>query len=157
MKLSIISAFLALSAASAFAPNTAPTTSSTTLSAESQSRKAFLTTASATLFGLAQTLPANAGTMAQENVSDPTEVWETGSPSSNAESLRVARYTNARTQLTSNFAPQKRLTLERKSPVTRLDINAPDFTAYKKTFPGLYKTVPAPAGEVVAEAAPAEE
>ena len=94
--------------------------------------------------------------MAQENVGDPTEVWETGSPSADAEKLRVARYTNARTQLTSNFAPQKRLTLERKSPVTRLDINAPDFTAYKKTFPGLYKSVPAPAGEVVAEA-PAEE
>ena len=40
----------------------------------------------------------------------------------------------------SNYAPIKRLTLERKSPVTRLDINAPDFTAYKKSYPGLYKT-----------------
>ena len=77
--------------------------------------------------------------MDQELVTDPTEVWETGSPSAGAKDLRASRYTNARTQMTSNFAPQKRLTLERKSPVTRLDINAPDFTAYKKTFPGLYK------------------
>ena len=82
---------------------------------------------------------ANAGTMDQELVTDPTEVWETGSPSAGAKDLRSARYTNARTQMTSNFAPQKRLTLERKSPVTRLDINAPNFEAYKKTFPGLYK------------------
>jgi len=33
------------------------------------------------------------------------------------------------------------LTLERKSPVTRLDINSPGFGAYKSTFPGLYKTL----------------
>jgi len=143
MKLSIATVFLSLSAATAFAPSTTPQQSTTVLSAESQSRKAFLTTATATLFGTAFAGAANAGTMAQENVSDPTEVWETGAPSEKAEKLRVARYTNARTQLTSNFAPQKRLTLERKSPVTRLDINAPDFTAYKKTFPGLYKTVEA--------------
>lgn len=108
------------------------------MSAEPQTRKAFFTAAAVGVFGFAQA--ANAGTMAQENVSDPTEVWETGSPSAAAEKARIARYTNARTQLNSNFAPQKRLTLERKSPVTRLDINAPDFTAYKKTFPGLYKT-----------------
>ena len=41
--------------------------------------------------------------------------------------------------MTSAFPPQKRLTLERKSPVTRLDINAPNFTAYKKTYPGLFR------------------
>lgn len=58
----------------------------------------------------------------QENVDDPTEQWETGKPTASAEALRVARYTNARTQMTSNFAPQKRLTLERKSPVVRMDM-----------------------------------
>jgi len=82
---------------------------------------------------------ANAGTMDQELVKDPTEVWETGAASKEASAARVGRYTQARTQMTSNFAPQKRLTLERKSPVTRLDINAPNFTAYKTSFPGLYK------------------
>jgi hypothetical protein len=79
--------------------------------------------------------------MDQELVTDPTEVWETGKPSAAAEKARVGRYTNARTQMNSNFAPQKRLTLERKSPVTRLDINAPSFEAYKQTFPGLYKKI----------------
>ena len=65
--------------------------------------------------------------------------WETGSPSATAQAARVARYANARSQMTSSFPPIKRLTLERKSPVTRLDINAPNFTAYKKTYPGLFK------------------
>lgn len=138
MKLSIVTALLSLSATSAFAPANVQKTSAIQMSAEPQTRKAFFTAAAVGVFGFAQA--ANAGTMAQENVSDPTEVWETGSPSAAAEKARIARYTNARTQLNSNFAPQKRLTLERKSPVTRLDINAPDFTAYKKTFPGLYKT-----------------
>jgi hypothetical protein len=77
--------------------------------------------------------------MDQELVTDPTEVWETGKPSKAVKDLRNSRYTNARTQMNSNFAPQKRLTLERKSPVTRLDINGPDFTAYKTSLPGLYK------------------
>merc|ERR1719183_3078124 len=72
-------------------------------------------------------LNANAGTMLQENVADPTEVWETGKPSADAKAARIGRYTNARSQMTSSFPPQKRLTLERKSPVTRLDINAPNF------------------------------
>ena len=67
------------------------------------------------------------------------ESWETGSPSSAARAARTSRYANARTQMTSAFPPQKRLTLERKSPVTRLDINAPGFAAYKKTYPGLFK------------------
>jgi hypothetical protein len=138
MKLSSITILATLGSAAAFTP--APTTStSTALHAEpnSISRTAFLSTAAAALF----TVPtiASAGTMDQENVSDPTEVWETGKPNAAAEKARVGRYTNARTQMNSNFAPQKRLTLERKSPVTRLDINAPDFTAYKSTFPGLYK------------------
>jgi hypothetical protein len=79
--------------------------------------------------------------MDQELVKDPTEVWETGKASAVAASARVGRYTNARTQMNSNFAPQKRLTLERKSPVTRLDINAPNFDAYRTSFPGLYKKI----------------
>jgi len=136
MKLSIIATLL--TTAAAFAPATQQSSTDTALNASSQSRKAFLSAAAATF--LAPTI-AFAGTMAQENVSDPTEQWETGKPTPAAASARVARYTNARTQLTSNFAPQKRLNLERKSPVTRLDINYPDFGAYKSTLPGLYKTL----------------
>jgi hypothetical protein len=127
----------ALAAVSAFAPSVAPRTSSSALNAEpalEQSRKAFLAFVASSLVGAAA---ANA--MDQEYVSDPTEVWETGSPDAKVEALRKARYTNARTQMTSNFAPIKRLTLERKSPVTRLDINSPGFEAYKKTYPGLFK------------------
>ena len=98
------------------------------------SRKAFFSAAAATF---AAPLVANA--MAQENVSTPTEQWETGSPTAEAAAARKARFSNARTQMTSSYPPIKRLTLERKSPVTRLDINAPNFEAYKKTYPGLYK------------------
>lgn len=65
--------------------------------------------------------------------------WETGAPSADAKAARAARFSNSRTQMTSSFPPIKRLTLERKSPVTRLDINAPGFEAYKRTYPGLYK------------------
>jgi hypothetical protein len=102
------------------------------------SRKAFFSAAAATL---AAPLVANAGSMAQENVSTPTEQWETGSPTAAAYAARKARFAESRTQMTSSFPPIKRLTLERKSPVTRLDINAPDFGAYKKSYPGLYKKV----------------
>jgi hypothetical protein len=125
----------ALAAVSAFAPSVAPRTSMA-LNAEpvEQSRKAFLSFAAASLVGAAA---ANA--MDQDFVSDPTEVWETGTPDAKIEALRKARYTNARTQMTSNFPPIKRLTLERKSPVTRLDINSPGFEAYKKSYPGLFK------------------
>ena len=138
MKLSTVTILAAIGSATAFAPATnAPR--NTALNAESQSRKAFLGAAAAAVFAGVPAI-ANAGTMDQELVKDPTEVWETGAPSDAAAKARVGRYTNARTQMNSNFAPQKRLTLERKSPVTRLDINAPNFTAYKKTFPGLYKT-----------------
>lgn len=137
MKLSIISALITLGSVAAFAPATSSPRTAVSLNAESQSRKAFLGAAAAAVFGLP--LIANAGTMDQELVTDPTEVWETGSPDKKVQDLRTSRYTNARNQMNSNFAPQKRLTLERKSPVTRLDINAPNFEAYKKTFPGLYK------------------
>mmetsp|Transcript_16343 Transcript_16343/g.18850 ORF Transcript_16343/g.18850 Transcript_16343/m.18850 type:complete len:136 (-) Transcript_16343:217-624(-) len=100
------------------------------------SRKAFLSSAAA---ALTAPLVANAGTMAQENISTPTEQWETGSPTEAAAKARKERFSQARTQMSSSFPPIKRLTLERKSPVTRLDINAPYFTEYKKTYPGLYK------------------
>jgi len=136
MKFSIFVTLGAVSSAAAFAPATQGPRS-TVLSAE-MDRKSFLTAAGASVFA-AVPLVANAGTMGQERVNDPTEVWETGSPSSAGRAARAARYANARTQMTSSFPPQKRLTLERKSPVTRLDINAPNFTAYKKTYPGLFK------------------
>merc|ERR1719276_41271 len=138
MKLTIVTLLAALTSTVAFAPATpSASTTVTALNAEPTTRAAFLSSAvAAALFVPAV---ANAGTMAQENVSDPTEVWETGKPSADAKAARAARYANARNQNNSNFAPIKRLTLERKSPVTRLDINAPDFTAYKQTFPGLYK------------------
>lgn len=103
---------------------------------EPVTRKAFFSAAAATF---AAPLVANA--MAQENVSTPTEQWETGSPTPEAAAARKARFANARTQMTSSYPPIKRLTLERKSPVTRLDINAPNFEAYKKTYPGLYKKI----------------
>lgn len=108
------------------------------MSAEANlSRKAFFSAAAITLSGVVPLVPAFA--MDQELVTSPTEQWETGKPTAAAEKDRIARYANARTQMTSNFPPIKRLTLERKSPVTRLDINAPDFTAYKKTYPGLFR------------------
>jgi hypothetical protein len=132
MKLAIFASFIATAAA--FAPASVER-SSTSLNMDR--RAAFGGIAAAFMAGAP--LVANAGTMDQELVKDPTEVWETGKPNADAASARVGRYTNARTQLNSNFAPQKRLTLERKSPVTRLDINAPSFDAYKKSFPGLYK------------------
>ena len=124
---------------SAFAPGVRVQKSHITLNAEpEQSRKAFLSATGAALFG-AMIAPGIAGAMDQENVNTPTEVWETGTPNADAEKDRMARYTNARTQLNSNFPPIKRLTLERKSPVTRLDINYPDFGAYKKSYPGLFR------------------
>jgi len=89
--------------------------------------------------------------MDQYNDKTPTEFWTTGTPTTdkgkpNERTIKARSrdadnlWPNARTQNNSNYAPIKRLTLERKSPVTRLDINAPDFTAYKKSYPGLYKT-----------------
>jgi hypothetical protein len=139
MKISALVTLSTLAVASAFAPAPSAQTSNVVLNAEAeQSRKAFLSAAGLAVFGAA-IAPGVAGAMDQENVNDPTEVWETGKPSSAAKAARAARYDNARTQMTSNFPPIKRTSLERKSPVTRLDINAPDFTAYKKTFPGLFR------------------
>jgi hypothetical protein len=139
MKISALVTLSTLAVASAFAPAPSAQTSNVVLNAEAeQSRKAFLSAAGLAVFGAA-IAPGVAGAMDQENVDDPTEVWETGKPSSAAKAARAARYANARTQMTSNFPPIKRTSLERKSPVTRLDINAPDFTAYKRTFPGLFR------------------
>ena len=139
MKLSLFATLSTLALASAFAPTPSVQNSNVVLNAEAeQSRKAFLSAAGLAVFGAA-VAPGIAGAMDQDNVADPTEVWETGKPSSTAKAARAARYANARTQQNSNFPPIKRLTLERKSPVTRLDLNAPDFTTYKKTYPGLFR------------------
>lgn len=138
MKLSVLVALSTLAASSAFAPMPNAPRTSVAMNAESQSRKEFLSAAGLAVFG-AMVAPGVAGAMDQENVSDPTEKWETGSPTAKAEAARMERFKNARTQMNSNFAPIKRLTLERKSPVERLDINAPNFTAYKKSYPGLFK------------------
>ncbi|CAJ1940352.1 unnamed protein product [Cylindrotheca closterium] len=137
MKLSAVVTLCILAVSSAFAPAPSAQTSKVVMNAE-QSRMEFLSAAGLAVFGAA-IAPGVAGAMDQENVNDPTEVWETGKPSADAKSARAARYATARTQMTSNFPPIKRTTLERKSPVTRLDINAPDFTAYKKTYPGLFR------------------
>lgn len=155
MKFSAIVAAITLASASAFAP--APSQQSTTaLNAEAeQSRKAFMSVAGAALFGAA-IVPGAAEAMDQVNIKTPTEVWEVGSPDKAVVSERMALYTNARNQNNSNFPPIKRLTLERKSPVTRLDLNAPYFEGYKKTYPGLYKTT-AKAAPAPAEEAPAAE
>ena len=102
-----------MSAATAFAPASVEKPSSA-LNAEPQSRKAFFSAAALSVLGVAA--PA-AFAMDQENVSDPTEVWETGKASATP---RMDRYQNARTQMTSNFPPIKRLTLERKSPVVSI-------------------------------------
>lgn len=122
MKLSILTVLSIIAVSAAFAPSVSNPKVSTALHAESaeQSRKAFLSTAAAVVFGAAVAGPAMA--MDQENVNDPTEQWETGKPTPAAEKARMARYANARTQMTSNFPPIKRLNLERKSPVvsTRL-------------------------------------
>lgn len=146
MKLATLVLLAALSCASAFAPATpAAKSSHVVLNAEAeQSRKAFFSMAGMAALGTAAGVAGVAGAMDQELVSSPTEVWETGKPSSTD---RKERFANARTQLNSNFPPIKRLTLERKSPVTRLDLNAPYFTGYQKSYPGLFK------GTKVAESA----
>lgn len=138
MKFSAIVTLTTLATASAFAPNSAPKCNVALNAEVEQSRKAFFSVAGAALFGAA-VAPGIAGAMDQDNVIAPTEVWETGKPTASVSSERVARYTNARTQNNSNFPPIKRLNLERKSPVTRLDLNAPNFDGYKKSYPGLYK------------------
>ena len=141
MKFSAIVALTTLATVSAFAPASSSQKATVALNAEAeQSRKAFFSVAGAALLGAAVT-PGVAGAMDQDNVKTPTEVWEFGKPDRAVVDDRMTRYKNARTQNNSNFPPIKRLTLERKSPVTRLDLNAPDFAGYKKTYPGLYKTL----------------
>jgi hypothetical protein len=104
---------------SAFAPSSSSSSkagTATALNAE-MSRMAFVSAAAASVFGVAVAQPAFA--MDQENIDDPTEQWETGSPTASAKELRKNRFTAARTQNNSNYPPIKRLTLERKSPVVR--------------------------------------
>mmetsp|Transcript_22611 Transcript_22611/g.47903 ORF Transcript_22611/g.47903 Transcript_22611/m.47903 type:complete len:142 (+) Transcript_22611:681-1106(+) len=141
MKFSAIVALTTLATVSAFAPVSSSQKATVALNAEAeQSRKAFFSVAGAALLGAA-VAPGVAGAMDQDNVKTPTEVWELGKPDRAVVDDRMTRYKNARTQNNSNFPPIKRLTLERKSPVTRLDLNGPDFAGYKKTYPGLYKTL----------------
>lgn len=137
MKLSAFVTLSILAVSSAFAPAPSAQSSKVVLNAE-QSRSEFLSAAGLAIFSAA-VAPGVAGAMDQENVDEPTEQWETGKPGAAAKSARMARYSNARTQMNSNFAPIKRLALERKSPVTRLDLNSPNFTTYKKTYPGLFR------------------
>jgi hypothetical protein len=85
-----------------------------------QSRKAFIATTAVTILLTNSVNPRSAFAMGQELITDPTEQWETGSPTPTAEAARVARMTTSRSQMSSNFAPQKRLTLERKSPAVRV-------------------------------------
>lgn len=70
MKLSCAIIFATLSSAAAFAPVNTPT-KTTALNAQMGDRKEFLIAAGASLFA---PMVANAGTMAQESVTDPTEV-----------------------------------------------------------------------------------
>ena len=135
MKISIVAILSTLAVASAFTPSTSTQRATVAMNAEPLSRMAFLSAAAASVVGAA----GAANAMDQEYVSTVTEQWETGSPTPAAKTARKERFANARTQLTSNFPPIKRLTLERKSPVTRLDINAPNFGAYKRTYPGLFR------------------
>lgn len=114
MKLSILTALSLVAVVAGFAPSSTNTPKTTALNAE-QSRKAFFSAAAATIFAAASAAPALA--MDQELVTDPTEQWETGSPTAAAKQARADRFKNARTQNNSNFAPIKRLNLERKSPV----------------------------------------
>ena len=142
MKLSIVTILATLAVASAFAPSPSVQKTTVALNAEGPtSRKAFLSAACLAALGAA-VVPgvANAGTMGQELVTTKTEEWATGVPV--PAPPKNTNFANARTQMTSSFPPIKRLTLEKKSPVTRLDINAPNFSEYKKTYPGLFKEVP---------------
>ena len=120
MKLTL--GMILMTSVSAFAPHSTPRAFDTSLQAEPTSRQAFLAAAGMAIMGAAA-MPALA--MDQENVSAPTEQWETGKPTAAAEQDRMDRFSNKRTQLDSNFAPIKRINLERKSPVvsiTRLEL-----------------------------------
>lgn len=137
MKYSAVIILSVLATVSAFAPSKSVSRNGFELNAEQlQSRRNFFSAASGTAVLLS---PCIAKAMDQENVVTKTEQWETGLPPNEVYNDRMARYTNARNQNNSNFAPIKRLTLERKSPVTRLDLNAPNFDGYKKNYPGLFK------------------
>jgi hypothetical protein len=124
MKIIIALVMALVSVAAAFSPAASSRGSTVTLFAENpqQSRKAFVAAAAAALF-TAGSVGSSAFAMDQELVTDPTEVWETGRPSADAEAARIARFAAARNQKSSNFAPIKRLTLERKSPVVSASLS----------------------------------
>uniref|UniRef100_A0A6U5LAC2 PS II complex 12 kDa extrinsic protein n=1 Tax=Corethron hystrix TaxID=216773 RepID=A0A6U5LAC2_9STRA len=110
MKLSVVIVAASVGLSAAFAPSAPAFTRQNVALEAQQTRANFLGAAAAATFAAAfGPGAAIAGTMAQENVADPTEQWETGSPTKAALDKRVERYTNARTQMTSNFAPQKRV------------------------------------------------
>ena len=79
-------------ATSAFVPAPQQSHSSTTALEAQMSRASFFATAAAAVIGTAA-MPsdANARQMDQVLVTDPTEVWETGSPNSKAEAARVSK------------------------------------------------------------------
>jgi hypothetical protein len=142
MKIFLVGVLSMVIGASAFAPvtTTPRQPNGLILQAESSSRKAFLSSAASAVAGAFLIAPAaNAGTMAQRLINTPTEQWETGKATPEVAVARKATI--------GSYVPIKRLNLERKSPVERLDISAPNFTAYRKTLPGLYKTL----GEAVSE------
>jgi hypothetical protein len=142
MKVLLVGILSIIVGASAFSPacTTSRQTNLLVLQAEASSRKAFISSAASAVAGAFLVAPvANAGTMAQRTVTTPTEQWETGKATPEVAAARKAS--------TGSYVPIKRLNLERKSPVQRLDIGAPNFTAYKKTLPGLYKTLDQAIGE----------
>ena len=108
MKLSTVLTFGLFVSASAFVP--APLTPLSPSALSAVSRSDFLKAAA----GLAFVVPSAASAMDQANIVARTETWETGK-AVNAFRDQDGLYSNARTQMTSNFAPIKRLTLERRT------------------------------------------
>ena len=73
MKFSCAIILSTLSSSAAFAPVVFPSKANTALNAQIGDRKEFLAAAGASIFAVIP-LVANAGTMGQETVTDPTEV-----------------------------------------------------------------------------------
>jgi len=149
MKFSL--ALTMVASATAFTAPSAVVRNGVALNAESQSqsRQEFFSSFTSVVAGAAfigiTSSPDAANAMDQTNIKTPTTVWEFGKATSDKGVLKEFNkdkanlFPNARTQMNSNFPPIKSLSLEKKSPVTRLDINAPNFNEYKKTYPGLFK------------------
>jgi len=148
MKFSL--ALTMVASATAFTAPSAVVRNGVALNAEqNQSRQEFFSSFTSVVAGAAfigvTSNPDAANAMDQTNIKTPTTVWEFGKATSDKGVLKEFNkdkanlFPNARTQMNSNFPPIKSLSLEKKSPVTRLDINAPNFNEYKKTYPGLFK------------------